>query len=126
MHLAWAGFKLMTLVVIANDCLGNCKSNYHTITTMTVPVFVREHGGLKSMNHSWCFSDKFITLSVYFDIQREVKCFWKEIKFHWNDWIDFCSFCSKNRLLSFLYETFVTFTFKLFFLMFQYNNRAEW
>ena len=32
-HLAWAGFELTTLVVIGTDCLGNCKCNYHTITT---------------------------------------------------------------------------------------------
>ena len=31
-HLARAGFKLTTLVVIGNDCIGSCKSNYHTIT----------------------------------------------------------------------------------------------
>jgi hypothetical protein len=31
-HLAWAGFEQTTLVVIGTDCIGNCKSNYHTIT----------------------------------------------------------------------------------------------
>jgi hypothetical protein len=31
------GFELTTLVVIGTDCIGSCKSNYHTITTMTVP-----------------------------------------------------------------------------------------
>ena len=34
----WAGFKLTTLVVIGTDCIGSCKSNYHTITTTTAPV----------------------------------------------------------------------------------------
>ena len=33
-HLARAGFKL-TLVVIGTDCIGSCKSNYHTIMTTT-------------------------------------------------------------------------------------------
>ena len=33
--LPWAGFELSTLVVIGNDCIGSCKSNYHTITTTT-------------------------------------------------------------------------------------------
>jgi hypothetical protein len=33
-HLAWVGFKLTMLVVICTDCIGSCKSNYHTITTM--------------------------------------------------------------------------------------------
>ena len=32
----WTGFEL-TLVVISTDCIGNCKSNYHTITIMTTP-----------------------------------------------------------------------------------------
>ena len=32
-HLAWAGFKLTTIVVIGTDCKDSCKSNYHTITT---------------------------------------------------------------------------------------------
>jgi hypothetical protein len=33
------GFELTTLVVIGTDCIGNCKSNYHTIMTMAVPYF---------------------------------------------------------------------------------------
>jgi hypothetical protein len=35
-HLAWARFELTT-VVIASDCIGSYKSNYHTITTTTGP-----------------------------------------------------------------------------------------
>jgi len=35
-HLASAGFELTTLVAIGTDCIGSCKSNYHTI--MTAPV----------------------------------------------------------------------------------------
>jgi hypothetical protein len=35
-HLAQEGFEL-TLVVISTDCIGSCKSNYHTITTTTAP-----------------------------------------------------------------------------------------
>ena len=34
--ITWAGFKLTTLVVIGTDCIDSCKSNYHTITTMTL------------------------------------------------------------------------------------------
>jgi hypothetical protein len=37
LHLAWMGFELTTLVVIGTDCIGSCKSNYHTITTATAP-----------------------------------------------------------------------------------------
>ena len=35
-HLAMTGFELTTLVVICTECSGSCKSNYYTITTMTV------------------------------------------------------------------------------------------
>ena len=36
-HLAWAGFELSMVVVIGTDCTGSCKSNYHTIKSMTTP-----------------------------------------------------------------------------------------
>ena len=36
-HLAWAGFKLTTLVMTGTDCIGSYKSKHQTITTMTVP-----------------------------------------------------------------------------------------
>jgi hypothetical protein len=32
-HLTWAGFEITTLVVISTNCIGSCKSTYHTITT---------------------------------------------------------------------------------------------
>jgi hypothetical protein len=38
----WVGFELTTLVVIGTDCIGSCKSNYRTITTMTAPGMVSE------------------------------------------------------------------------------------
>jgi len=31
----WTGLELTTLVAIGIDCTGSCKSNYHTIATMT-------------------------------------------------------------------------------------------
>jgi hypothetical protein len=31
----WSRFELTTSAVIGTDCIGNCKSNYHTITAMT-------------------------------------------------------------------------------------------
>jgi hypothetical protein len=33
-----AGVEPTTLVVIGTDCIGSCKSNYHTITAMTAPL----------------------------------------------------------------------------------------
>jgi len=32
-----AELELTSLVVIGTDCIGSCKSNYHTITTMMAP-----------------------------------------------------------------------------------------
>jgi hypothetical protein len=40
-YLAWARFKLTTLVVIGIDCTGSCISNYHTSATITAPFNIR-------------------------------------------------------------------------------------
>jgi hypothetical protein len=46
-HLTWVRFKLTTSVVIGTDCIGSCKSNYHTIMTITTPhikwIKIRSH-----------------------------------------------------------------------------------
>ena len=34
----WSRIELTTSVVIGTDCIGSCKSNYHTVTTMTAPI----------------------------------------------------------------------------------------
>ena len=34
---SWSRLKLKTSVVIGADCIGSCKSNYHTITATTTP-----------------------------------------------------------------------------------------
>ena len=34
----WSRFELTTLVVVSTDCIGSCKSKYHTITTSTTPI----------------------------------------------------------------------------------------
>jgi hypothetical protein len=35
----WSRFELTTSVVIGTDCIGSCKSNYHTITATMTPLF---------------------------------------------------------------------------------------
>jgi len=37
-HIACAGFELTPLVVIGTNCIGSCKSNYHTMTTTTASI----------------------------------------------------------------------------------------
>ena len=38
--LPWAGVKPTTSVVIGINCIGSCKSNYHTITATTAPYII--------------------------------------------------------------------------------------
>jgi hypothetical protein len=38
--LAWSRFKLTTSVVIGTDCIGICKSNYHTTMATMAPQIV--------------------------------------------------------------------------------------
>ena len=45
-HLAMSGIQLTTLVVIGIDCIGSCKSKYHTITNVTVPEEYTWHSKL--------------------------------------------------------------------------------
>jgi hypothetical protein len=35
----WSRFELTTSVMIGTDCIGSCKSNYHTIMATTAPLF---------------------------------------------------------------------------------------
>ena len=35
----WLRFELTTSVMIGTDCIGSCKSNYHTITATTAPAW---------------------------------------------------------------------------------------
>ena len=37
---SWQRFKLTISAVICTDCIGSCKSNYHTITTTTDPFLI--------------------------------------------------------------------------------------
>ena len=46
-----AGFELTTSVVICTDCIASCKSNYHTITTMTGPLWLLWY--IKSLWYFW-------------------------------------------------------------------------
>jgi hypothetical protein len=36
----WSRFELTTSVVIGTDCIGSCKSNYHTITATTAYMII--------------------------------------------------------------------------------------
>jgi hypothetical protein len=40
-YLSWVWFELTTLEVIGTDCIGSCKSNYHTIMTTTAPSIIK-------------------------------------------------------------------------------------
>ena len=38
----WETFEPTTSVVIGTDCIGNCKSKYHTITATTAPILKKK------------------------------------------------------------------------------------
>ena len=46
----WAVFELTMLVVIGTDCIGSCKSNYHTITSTMARHLLK----MKNSNKSNC------------------------------------------------------------------------
>jgi len=47
----WSRFELTSSVVIGTDCIGSCKSNYHTITVPTAPcMYNTVHKHYKTSN----------------------------------------------------------------------------
>ena len=49
---AWVGFELTTLVVIGTNCIGSCKSNYHTVMTRR-PLYIWKLEKCKRVK--WCW-----------------------------------------------------------------------
>jgi hypothetical protein len=67
--LPWSRFELTTSVAIGTDCIGICKSNYHTIMTTTSQTNKR----LVYLQHiKWlfCVLDKLILNLIFFLINR--------------------------------------------------------
>ena len=70
---AWAGFELKTLVVVGTDCIGSCKSNYHAITTTTVPLSIETIALTK-----WCSRTRFFFLIPIHVVSR-VRLYWYDV-----------------------------------------------
>ena len=64
----WSIFKLTTSVVIGTDCIGSCKSNYHTITATTVPF---GKVGLKPIKISLLCSTWYICIAIGHPIMKK-------------------------------------------------------
>ena len=82
LYFAWVGFELTTLVVVGSDCIGSCKSNYYTITTMTAPLIIRTDV-LIGMSHFSCLSkrhiqpfwaDKYLFFCCLYDCKQHTFC----------------------------------------------------
>jgi hypothetical protein len=102
-HLPWTRFELTTLVVIGTDCIGYCKSNYHTITTAITTMISRlQHTNfntqIKMVNFISCLAvviklvyKNITTLNtlillfylVFFHWYDEISCF---VASHWQTW----------------------------------------
>jgi hypothetical protein len=84
----WAGVKPTTSMVIGTDCIGSCKSNYHTITATPAPwrmlfhtnfQFAGENG--KKLRFQWkTRQNVFSTQWLYFLLRH-----WK----HFPIWVTF-------------------------------------
>jgi hypothetical protein len=55
---SWSRFELTTSVVIGTDCIGSCKSNYHTRTATTAPVVYRRLLYVNLWFDSWFIPSK--------------------------------------------------------------------
>jgi hypothetical protein len=65
----WVGFEYTNYVVIGTDCAGSCKSNYHTITTMTSPINIR----CNVVTYSFAkFDNCFLSTNVFFEIRMRL------------------------------------------------------
>jgi hypothetical protein len=63
----WSRFELTTSVVIDTDCIGSCKSNYHTITATTAPCIICQmsvNGLTWQSSKSYLFQNKSSCLVV--------------------------------------------------------------
>ena len=57
-------YELTTSMVIGTDCIGSCKSNYHTITTMTAPGVNLGEGTAKMLQIGYkCFKCYILSIS---------------------------------------------------------------
>ena len=59
-HLTSAGVELTTLVVIVTDFIGNCKSNYHMITTTMTPRNTLRNACIQHFTWAFRFSGSII------------------------------------------------------------------
>ena len=50
----WVGFEPTISEVIGTDCIGSCKSNYHTIMTMTAPFKMEEKNNSLYHHYKLC------------------------------------------------------------------------
>ena len=71
----WSIFESTSSVVIGTDCIGSCKSNYHTITATTAPLLYRI---LKKQVHSRDDSLQ-VLASVALIMKRKYKQWWSTI-----------------------------------------------
>ena len=65
-------FELTASVVMGTNCIGSCKSNYHTITSMTAPLYIfacsywvqsrnHRHLKIKCSHHDILIAEKLLT-----------------------------------------------------------------
>jgi hypothetical protein len=82
----WSRFKLTTSVVVGTDCIGSCKSNYHTSMAMTAPTPLLHH--MYNCNSykkaDWSFSGSCFFFFFFF-FEKEFCIFQRRSQ--WRHWI---------------------------------------
>ena len=77
---SWAWFELITLVVIGTDCIGSCKSNYHTIMSTTTPqAFIFFRAKLTSDYYDYILTSSYV-------VKRFIRVRYKEIECSFLEW----------------------------------------
>jgi hypothetical protein len=76
-HLSWAGFQLRTVMGIGTDCIGSCKSNYHSITTapkLCNTVSIKQKYTIY-MQRNWKIKASFLTTFYWLCPPVEMCCY---------------------------------------------------
>jgi hypothetical protein len=70
----WSIFELTTSVVIGTDCIGSCKSIYHTITVSMAPMIVKKvlYSKWVSLTYTicWCYYSLLLTIIIIFSLKK--------------------------------------------------------
>jgi hypothetical protein len=78
----WSKFELTTSVVIGTDCIGSCKSNYHTITAMTAPIDNHTQSGVTCPPTDCCLVEWHVHPQTVVSVNQDNMTEWSDMSTH--------------------------------------------